>query len=143
MTSPARQRPRFVPIAWGKPGPDGFSRESKWSNVRGIQMRSRLEADFARHLDQIDVKWDYEPRLFFHDGRGYLPDFLIHLGDRPCYVEVKPNLLQATAAQARMEWIWEDVPDAFLVIVCAEESQWFGANRGTPWVQWVERWKHL
>lgn len=120
----------------------GNGKAGKRTVVRGIAMRSRLEADFARHLDQMWVTWTYEPRPFFGKGKGYLPDFKVDLGGRPCYVEVKPTITQAVEAQKRMEIIWEDEPDAFLVVVSAEACQWYGANRGDGWANWTERWKH-
>lgn len=120
----------------------GDGKFGKRTVVRGIEMRSRLEADFARHLDQLWVKWEYEPRPFFANGRGYLPDFLVELGERPCFIEIKPTMIQAEAAQKRMETIWETEPTAFLVVVSGEQCRWYGANRGEPWVEWTERWAH-
>ena len=120
----------------------GDGKFGKKTVVRGIQMRSKLEADFARHLDQLWVAWEYEPHPFFARGRGYLPDFWLLLGDRPCYVEIKPTILQAELAQKRMEVIWETEPDAFLVVASGEQCRWYGANRPGPWVSWVERWAH-
>jgi hypothetical protein len=114
-------------------GPAGEPNE-----YHGIQMRSKLESDFARHLDRLGVKWTYEPRVF----DGYLPDFQLALGDRPCFAEVKPTLLQAEAAKERMTPIWKTHPDAFLLVVCAEKSTFFGANRGEGWTSWTDRWAH-
>lgn len=51
-------------------------------------------------------------------------------------------MIQAEAAQKRMETIWETEPTAFLVVVSGEQCRWYGANRGEPWVEWTERWAH-
>lgn len=120
----------------------GNGKAGKRTVVRGIAMRSRLEANFARHLDQQWIKWTYEPRPFFAKGKGYLPDFKVELGDRPMYIEVKPTVFQAHRAKQKMEIIWATEPDAFLVIVSAQECRWYGANKGEPWVSWVERWAY-
>lgn len=121
----------------------GEGKAGKRTVVRGIPMRSRLEADFARHLDSHWIKWTYEPRPYFAKGKGYLPDFQVELGDRPAFIEVKPSVFGAELAKDKMEIIWETEPTAFLVIVSGQECRWFAANHGAPWVTWIERWAHL
>ena len=50
------------------------------------RMRSSWEVRYARHLDAIGARWDYEPdRLLLSTGKTYVPDFRI--GD--VYVEIK------------------------------------------------------
>lgn len=45
-----------------------------WYN--GQSYRSRLEADFARMLDALKIRFEYEPQSFLLDnGTHYLPDF--------------------------------------------------------------------
>jgi hypothetical protein len=116
----------------------GSGRASESVDYHGTIMRSHLEADYAKHLDLMGVKWTYEPRVF----DGYLPDFQVELGDRPCFVEVKPTIAEAEGAMHRMAPIWKSEPRAFLVIACAEGSTFFGANRETEWIRWNERWAH-
>ncbi len=53
----------------------------------GIQMRSRLEARYAAHLDAKRATWEYEPSCFASPKGQYLPDFLIN---GSIYVELKP-----------------------------------------------------
>ncbi len=65
---------------------------------KGIQMRSRLEADYASALDRDGEKWEYEPTCFAGPDGQWLPDFRI--GHDGIYVEVKPAYL--------IEW---DTPD--------------------------------
>jgi hypothetical protein len=112
------------------------------TEYRGIKMRSRLEADFAHHLDSMEVPWRYEPTMFGPSGSGYLPDFEVSLWDRPGYIEVKPLLRDVALAQDRMVVIWEAYPDAVLIVACAEECRYFAASSDRPWTSWVERWHH-
>jgi hypothetical protein len=44
---------------------------------KGIQMRSRLEAAYAQHLDADNYPWEYEPECFADETGQYLPDFRI------------------------------------------------------------------
>jgi hypothetical protein len=45
---------------------------------KGVQMKSRLEADVAFLLDQMGCEWEYEPQSFLlNDGTHYLPDFRV------------------------------------------------------------------
>lgn len=45
---------------------------------KGVQMKSRLEADVAFLLDRMGCEWEYEPQSFLlNDGTHYLPDFRV------------------------------------------------------------------
>ena len=44
---------------------------------KGIQMRSRLEADYAAHLDRTWQSWEYEPDCFAGPDGQWLPDFRV------------------------------------------------------------------
>ncbi len=65
---------------------------------RGIQMRSRLEADFAAYLDARSAAgdvgyaggWEYEPTCFAGPQGQWLPDFRIGPPGACWYVELKP-----------------------------------------------------
>ena len=53
-----------------------------------IVFRSRLEADWANTLDQLRIRWSYEPELFtLPNGAQYLPDF--YLPELSTWLEVK------------------------------------------------------
>ena len=41
--------------------------------VRGIQFRSRIEAQWAYIFEKLEWNWEYEPI----DLEGYIPDFII------------------------------------------------------------------
>ena len=64
---------------------DGFPSEF----YHEILFRSKLEVEWAKYLDFIGVKWEYEPEYFNIDhGRRYTPDFKLY----GRYVEVKPSM---------------------------------------------------
>jgi len=54
----------------------------------GVDFRSRLEADWAAHLDRLSIDWQYEVEGYqLSDGSWYLPDF--YLPDIQVWLEVK------------------------------------------------------
>lgn len=58
---------------------------------KGYEFRSRLEAKWAYFLDQLDIKWVYEPEGYIlNDGTKYLPDFYLPDFEDGMYAEVKP-----------------------------------------------------
>ena len=52
---------------------------------RGIQFRSRLEAQWAHVFDRLGWSWEYEP----FDLYGYIPDFVVSAQGRQVLVEIK------------------------------------------------------
>lgn len=55
---------------------------------KGIWFRSKLEAEWAKFFDSLNIPWVYEPDGFlFSDGTKYLPDFW--LPDSKQWFEVK------------------------------------------------------
>lgn len=96
---------------------------------KGIQMRSRLEARFARFLDAEGLFWQYEPNAFSGDGGDYLPDFLL-AGD--VYAEVKPfDEARMEDALERMQVIRQSEPAAVLVL--ATDRGVLAINVGNRW----------
>lgn len=114
------------------------------TTYRGIQMRSRLEARFARWLDlQVggddlpEFEWEYEPRAYAGLGGQYLPDFVIrfHLQtELVAIVEVKPTIPAALLALQRMQTVWESEPEAQLWVAIPGAGIWFGLPRERRWV---------
>jgi hypothetical protein len=106
----------------------------------GIQMRSRLEADFAGWLDGpnrpawCSGEWAYEPQCFASEQGRYLPDFSITgRGGRHAYIEVKPVSFpddDIDPLLERMQIIWQSEPDASLILVFWE----FGASQLGTWL---------
>lgn len=61
---------------------------SKRADLNNQFFRSSWEANIARFLNFLDIKWIYEPeRIPLANGTTYLPDFF--LPDLQCYFEVK------------------------------------------------------
>ena len=116
--------------------------DPKRTEYRGVTMRSRLEADFAHHLDAKRIVWRYEPAVYGPVGQGYLPDFQLLRDDGPHFVEVKPTLREVPLAKERMAVIWQTHPDAVLIVACAQDSRYFASVAGGEWITWVERWDH-
>lgn len=106
---------------------------------RGVPMRSQLEADFARLLDDMDAAWLYEPRRYFGACGDYLPDFAVGLR----FFEVKPTAAEVPGAMERMAVIRETEPEAVLVVACAEGCAFHVSLPGRDaWSSFVERWRH-
>ena len=58
---------------------------------RGVTFRSQLEAKYAKALDDLKIKWEYETKLFRLGTYRYLPDFW--LPELHTFLEVKgPNV---------------------------------------------------
>jgi len=53
--------------------------------VRGIQFRSRIEAQWAYIFEKLEWNWEYEPV----DLEGYIPDFIIKFDDDEILIEIK------------------------------------------------------
>ena len=114
----------------------------------GIQMRSRLEADYAAALDRRGLQWEYEPICFGGPGGQWLPDF--HLPGFAAYAEVKPagllktdGFLQPESVDeilAKMAVAWHSEPSAMLWLVFweygARESR-LTIGRRPPYPWWL------
>jgi hypothetical protein len=98
------------------------------TTYRGIQMRSRLEANFAQtFLDGLHAgEWAYEPECFGSEDGQYLPDFNLN----GAYIEVKPDNLPVIEGHPRhpdtsvvdeilqrMEIVWASKPNAQLFLM--------------------------
>lgn len=55
--------------------------------VRGIQFRSRIEAQWAYIFEKLGWNWEYEAI----DLNGYIPDFIVKFGDEDFLIEIKGN----------------------------------------------------
>ena len=119
---------------------------------KGIQMRSRLEADFAARLDHHPGgwPWEYEPTCFAADGIQWLPDFGIAHHGTHTYVELKPDYLlehsdgesvtdRIDALLAQMEVTWQSEPDAILELTFWTYGAWPPPLMltGYSWRPWV------
>lgn len=107
---------------------------------RGIQMRSRLEARFAAHLDSVlPGVWSYEPQAFASRIGQYLPDFAIRTGvpGVTVYIEVRATLERAREALGQMVIILASEPDAVLTVVVPPLGIQLSATRFQPWAESV------
>jgi hypothetical protein len=112
-----------------------MARTGRPTTYRGIQMRSRLEADFAAWLDRTGQDWAYEPKCFAGSAGQWLPDFEHRRGGLQ-YIELKPyeRSWESKGQQpdyttwmeivgiiedliTRVSVAWESEPDAHLMIV--------------------------
>lgn len=59
------------------------------TKYKGLQFRSRLEAQWAAFFDLLGWKWEYEP----FDLNGYIPDFILKFKHRNILVEIKPDIV--------------------------------------------------
>ncbi len=67
----------------------------------GFRFRSMLEARWAVFFNALDIKYLYEPQGFVTDGRPYLPDFCLLIGQMT-WAEVKPAI--GTDADGVKRW---------------------------------------
>lgn len=106
---------------------------------KGVEFKSRLEADFAGWLDRRKLPWTYEPRAYQAERAGdhvqYLPDFevteIAEGTGRPdgmanILIEVKPTTFPLADDEgraklypllARMAIVWDEEPDRDLRLV--------------------------
>lgn len=55
------------------------TRRGKWKVYKNIHMRSSWEREFAKLLDENNIKWEYEPKRFnINSEYSYLPDFKLN-----------------------------------------------------------------
>ena len=74
--------------------------KARGTRYKGVDFRSKLEAQWAVFWDELRVKWEYEPQTFkFADGKQYTPDFWIV--DLALWVEIKPNAKIAREEEAK------------------------------------------
>ena len=60
----------------------------KICEYKGFTMRSSWEYEYAKYLDNLGIKWEYEQKRFkLSSGKLYIPDF--YLPDQDKYVEIK------------------------------------------------------
>jgi hypothetical protein len=133
------------PAAPAKPAPrrrdhEVSEHEARPTLYKGKRMRSRLEADYARHLDEVNAggpesalhfEWHYESECFAGPDGQWLPDFVKEFpkvrGYRE-FIEVKPAHIVADAWKKpgnsaaidgillKMSQAWLSDPAAVLVL---------------------------
>lgn len=116
---------------------------------KGIEMRSRLEAQWAAEFDlwkrEEEMEWEYEPFCFANETFQYLPDFKLtwpSLEPTPIYVEIKSYLPNPVSLMKKMEIIFDSDADANLWIYVGQPNknpshyicQQFGMG---TWFEWI------
>jgi hypothetical protein len=70
----------------------GYTR-NKTAFYKNIRMRSSWEVLFAKLCDELNLKWQYEPKTFkLQNGRSYTPDF--YIPEKDLWIEIKPKHFQ-------------------------------------------------
>ena len=65
-------------IPWNKGIPTGISpMRGNRPEYNGVKFRSSYEVRFAKALDRLNIRWDYEPRRFYLGACSYVPDFYL------------------------------------------------------------------
>lgn len=100
----------------------------------GHLFRSRLEARWAVFLDQLGLRWEYEPEGFeIYDGTRYLPDFRITVTSGACHwLEVKPLHItddpKFTAFKKAVVKLDNEIFMAYADMVSGSPLQWLQAG---------------
>lgn len=82
------------------------------TEYKGINFRSKLEASYAKTLDELEIRWAYEHNGYDIGGVRYLPDFW--LPEIRTFLEVKGPVIPG-AEKAR----------ALAVVLNPEEEAWW------------------
>lgn len=118
-----------------------YELQARPTTYDGIQMRSRLEAQWAANWDSRKLDWSYEPQCFATASGQYLPDFAMRVPgeSRLTFIEIKGAVTDAQlqAAQQRMEIIWASIPSASLVLLVGEPGRCRSYAASAPG-RWVE-----
>lgn len=93
---------------------------------KGIEFKSALEARWAKQFDDADLVWEYEPnKRISKNGSAYTFDFVVRLGLRRLFIEVKPSWEVWLAAKKQKAAMWQvmqemlcDINNAFVLIYC-------------------------
>lgn len=71
------------------------------TTYKGYKFNSVLESRWAFWLDQLGVRWKYEPHAYDLDALTYIPDF--YLPDFPAWLEIKGEIYSDLAGNTMIE----------------------------------------
>lgn len=100
------------------------------SYYNGIRMRSSWEVKFAAQLDEYNIIWEYEPKIFkILNGKRYIPDFFIK--DKNCFIEIKPSYFVDDLVLSKLKFVEQQGFKTMLVTEKNWESslQYIGGNK--------------
>ena len=91
-----------------------------------IRMRSSWEIMYAQHLDENNIKWEYEPKWFRLEksNTSYMPDF--YLPETNEYIEIKGYMRQEN--KEKMEEFKEQYNNIKFSILFKKDLQELGIN---------------
>jgi len=91
---------------------------------KGINMRSKLESKVATVLDILNIKWEYEPKLFLlSNGIYYKPDF--YLTELKMWIEVKGLILEHNK---KISTLFVQDNKTELILISNENWLWFSTK---------------
>jgi hypothetical protein len=80
------------------------------TTYKKTKFRSKLESQWARWLDEYNIKWSYETQGFrLTDGTWYLPDFYLH--EIETFIEVKGALENIEKPYQMVQMLQEEEPN--------------------------------
>jgi hypothetical protein len=112
---------------------------------KGIEMRSRLEAEWAASFDEMGWPWEYEPCAYADERGRYLPDFRLREDDgRVTFIEVKGWLGDPVPVMEQMEICLSSEPTATLMLRVGSDliGDWEGSIYevdGERWIIWFDQ----
>lgn len=85
----------------------------------GICFRSSYEYKYAKYLDKLEIKWQYEPKTFDLGNTTYTPDFYLLKENK--YIEIKGWF--TISARKKIEIFKELYPDINFLLLQKEQLQ--------------------
>lgn len=83
--------------------------------------KSNLEANYARFLNHMNIKWQYEPKRFkLSNGRHYVPDF--YLLELDMWIELKGFM--RFDAKEKIEFFQKEYPDLKFKVIMQNSIEW-------------------
>lgn len=93
----------------------------KKTMYKGIEMKSRLESKIAFFLDCLEIKWEYEPKVFMLSlGFIYIPDF--YLPELKMWIEVK-GIIEEHNKEISRAFVKDNNTE--LMLISSNETLWF------------------
>lgn len=106
-------------------------------DLENIFFRSKAEANYARYLNFMSIRWQYEPRVFDFEKirRGcvsYKPDFYLPETDR--WIEVKGWFDKKSITRLnRFKRYYPDEFKKLVLVLQSRKAMWTAARLGLPY----------
>jgi len=117
-----------------------FAISGKRKDLNNTFFRSRWEANYARYLNFLKIKWEYEPKTFWFKKvkRGtmtYTPDFYLSAENR--FVEIKGWFNNKTKTKLRR--FKKDYPKEFKRLILVVRSPWSESKADIERMKFLEK----